>query len=171
MCCWFHQVSSHLVKILFYSFHFQSKCCPNYIILIPSLSCFNRSVVSIIPLLTGVSSKCFYFAKFIFLPSFSNHNVIVIDLYRSLYISFLLQCLHVRLVHCNPFLMSFNLQGSSNVPCSSFLTECFQPRSSSLYSFLEICSTSRGSFGFTNLSKKQLSFTSYLPLPFSPVPS
>ena len=27
---------------------------------------FNRSIVSIIPLLTGVSSKCFHFAKFIF---------------------------------------------------------------------------------------------------------
>ena len=27
---------------------------------------FNRSVVSIIPLLTGLSSKCFHFAKFIF---------------------------------------------------------------------------------------------------------
>ena len=49
VCCWFHQASSHLVKILFYSFHFQSECCPNYIILIPSLSCFNRSVVVIHP--------------------------------------------------------------------------------------------------------------------------
>ena len=28
-------------------------------------------------------------------------------------------------VCCNPFLMSFILQGSSNVPCSSFLTEVF----------------------------------------------
>ena len=66
VCCQFHRVSSHLVKIMFNSFHLQSECCPNYIILIPSLSCFNRSVVSIIPLLTGVSSKCFLFAKFIF---------------------------------------------------------------------------------------------------------
>ena len=30
------QVSSHLVKIMFNSFHLQSECCPNYIILIPS---------------------------------------------------------------------------------------------------------------------------------------
>ena len=66
VCCWFHQVSSHLVKFMFNSFHLQSECCPNYIILIPSLSCFNRSVVSIIPLLTGLSSKCFHFAKLIF---------------------------------------------------------------------------------------------------------
>ena len=114
--------SSCFVKIMFNSFHLQSECCPNYIILIPSLSCFNRSVISIIPLLTGVSSKCFHFAKFILLPSISNRSVVVIDLYRSLYISFLPECLHVLLVHCNPFLMSFNLQGSSNVPCSSFLT-------------------------------------------------
>ena len=41
-CC-FHQVSHHLVKFMFNSFHLQSECCPNYIILNPSLSCFNRS--------------------------------------------------------------------------------------------------------------------------------
>ena len=62
VCCGFHQVSSHLVKFMFNSFHLQSECCPNYIILIPSLSCFNRSVV-------------------------------VIDLYRSLCISFQPECL------------------------------------------------------------------------------
>ena len=39
---------------MFNSFHLQSECCPNYIILIPPLSCFDRSVVSIIPLLTEV---------------------------------------------------------------------------------------------------------------------
>ena len=37
----------------------------------------------------------------------------------------------------NLFLMSFYLQGSSNVPCSSFLTECFQLCSSPLYSFFQ----------------------------------
>ena len=46
---------------MFNSFHLQSECYPNYITLIPSLSCFNRSVV-------------------------------VIDLYRSLYISFQPEC-------------------------------------------------------------------------------
>ena len=40
---WFHQVSSHLFKFMFNSFHLQSECCPNYIILNPFLSCFNRS--------------------------------------------------------------------------------------------------------------------------------
>ena len=58
--------SSCFVKIMSNSFHLQAECCPNYIILFPSLSCFNRSVVAIIPLLTGVSSKCFHFAKIIF---------------------------------------------------------------------------------------------------------
>ena len=73
---------------MFNSFHLQSECCPNYIILIPSLSCFNRSVVSIIPLLTGVSSKCYNFASSYSLPSISNRSVVVIDPYRSLCISF-----------------------------------------------------------------------------------
>jgi len=60
VCFLFHQVSSHLVKLISNSFHLQSECCPNYIILSPSLSYFNRSVVAIIPLLAGVSSKCFH---------------------------------------------------------------------------------------------------------------
>ena len=123
---------------MFNSFHLQSECCPNYIILIPSLSCFNRSVVSIIPLLTGVSSKCFHFAKFILLPSISNRSVVVIDPYHSLYISFLPECLDVLLVHCNPFLMSFNRQCSGNVPSSSFLTEWFST------SFISVVFFSRG---------------------------
>ena len=63
------------------------------------------------------------------------------------------------------FLMSFNLQGSSNVPCSSFLTECFQLCSSLLYSFFQSVQPLKV-HGFTRLFKKQLSFTSYLPLPF-----
>ena len=29
VCCWFHQVSSHLLKFMFYSFHVQLECCPN----------------------------------------------------------------------------------------------------------------------------------------------
>ena len=37
---------------------------------------FNRSVVSIIPLLTGVSSKCFHIAKCILLPSISNWSAV-----------------------------------------------------------------------------------------------
>ena len=97
-----------------------------YISLIPSLSCFNRSVI-------------------------------VIDPCRSLYILFLPECLHILLVHCNPFLMSFNLKVFRNVPCSSFLTECFQLCSSLLYSVFQFVQPLKVR-GFTQLSKKQLSF-------------
>ena len=53
------------------------------------------------------------------------------------------------------------LQPSSyrNVPRSSFLTDCLQSRSSLIAQPLKVR-------GFTRSSKKQLSFTSYLPLPF-----
>ena len=150
---------------MFNSFHLQPECYPNYIILIPSLSCFNRSVVAIIPLLTGVSSKFLLLPSSYSMPSISNRSVVVIDLYRSVYISFQPERFHVLLAHCNPFLLSFNLQGSRNVPCSSFLTECFQLCSSSLYSFFQFVQPLKVR-GFTRLSKKQLSFTSSLPLPF-----
>ena len=53
----------------------------------------------------------------------------------------------------------------SNVPCSSFLTECFQLCSSSLFSSFYFAQPLKV-HGFTRLSKKQLSFTAYLPLPF-----
>ena len=48
---------------------------------------------------------------------------------------------------------------SRNVPCSSFLTDCLQSRSSLIAQPLKVC-------GFTDWSKKQLSFTVYPPLPF-----
>ena len=112
----------------------QSECCPNYIILIPSLYCFNWSVV-------------------------------VIDIYHSMYISFQPECLHVLLVHLNHFCLFFNLQGSRNVPCSSLITGCFQYRSSPLFSLFSFVQSLKVR-GFTRLSKKQLSFTSSLPLPF-----
>ena len=70
-------------------------------------------------------------------------------------ISFQPEYFLVLLVHQNPFLMSFKLQGSSNVPCSSFLTECFQLCSSLLYSFFQV-DQDRKVHGFTHLSKKQL---------------
>ena len=62
--------------------------------------------------------SAFFLTSSYSMPSISNRSVVVIDPYRSLYISFQPECLHVLLVHCNPFLMSFNLQGSRNVPCS-----------------------------------------------------
>ena len=87
---------------------------------------FNRSVVYIIPLLTGVSSKCFHFAKFIFYSFHVQPEGCRYCSYHSLYISFQPECLHVLLVHCNPFLMSFNPQGSHGVPCFYFLPQYSQ---------------------------------------------
>ena len=85
--------SSCFVKIMFNSFHLQSECCPNYIILIPSLSCFNRNVVSSAQVLFALSS----------LAS-----------------------------------LSTGVLSEFVLPRSSFLTECFQLRSSPLCSFLEM---------------------------------
>ena len=116
--------SSFFVKILFNSFHLHSECCPNYIILFPSLSC-----------LTGVSCPL--------LKLFSSYQV-----------------LHN---FSTGVLLEFVL------PCSSFLTECSQIR------HLRCILSGNGLtfsrffrfFGFTRLSKKQLSFTSSLSLLFS----
>ena len=95
VCCWFNQASSHLVKFMFNSFHFQSERCPNYTILFPSLSCFNRSVVSIIPLLTRVSSKCFLLAKFIFFTFLFQPECC-----RNWSLSFLVHLVSTRVLAC-----------------------------------------------------------------------
>ena len=126
----------------------------------------NRSVVSIIPLLTGVASKCFHFAKFIFYVLHFQSQC-----YRSWSLSSLVHFVSTGVLACTscslqPFSYVFNLQGSSNVPCSSCLTECFQLSASSLFSFVQFVNLSRF-FGFTRLSKKQLSFTSSLSFPLS----
>ena len=94
---------------------------------------------------------------------FSNRSIIVIDLYRSLYISFQPECLFVLLVHLNHFCLFFNLQGSCNGPCSSCWTECCKFCSPPSCHFFKLCDLSRF-FGFTRLSKKQ--FVLPLPLPF-----
>ena len=62
-------------------------------------------------------------------------------------------------------LFSTGVMSEFVLPCSSFLMECFQLCSSPLYSFLKLVNLARFS-GFTRLSKKQLSCTSRLPLPF-----
>ena len=103
---------------MFNSFHLQSKCCQNYIILIPSLSCFNRSVVSIIPLLTGVSSKCFHIAKLIF---FSFH--FQPKCYRNWSLSFLVHLVSTGVLACTsrPLFSSFiALQTPKFTWCSLF---------------------------------------------------
>ena len=95
VCCWSHEVSSHLVKFMCNSFHFQSECCPNYTILFPSLSCFNRSVVSIIPLLTRLSSKCFHFAKLIFFTFLFR-----LECYHNWSLSFLVHLVSTGVLAC-----------------------------------------------------------------------
>ena len=98
---------------------------------------------------------------------FSNRSIIVIDPYRSLYITFQPECLHVLLVHCSPFLMSFNLQGSRNVPCSSSSKGVFSTSFIFVVFFLSFNLFNLSRFiGFTYLLKKQLCFTSSLPPPF-----
>ena len=65
--------------------------------------------------------------------------------------------------------MSLQPQGFGNVPCSSFLTGCFQLRSSSLYSFFQVVQPLKVLW-FHSFVKKQLSFTSSF-FRFSPVTS
>ena len=54
----------------------QSECCPNYIILMPSLSCFNRSVVSSAQVLFVLSSlaSCFNQSACIYFMSIATHQ-------------------------------------------------------------------------------------------------
>ena len=93
-----------------------------------------QDLVQFLPFTVEVLSKLYQSYSF---SIFFNQSVAVFDLYHSLYISCQPRCLHVFLVHCNPFLMSSNLQGSHDVPCSSFLSECFQLHSSPLLSFFQ----------------------------------
>ena len=56
-------------------------------------------------------------------------------------------------------LFSTGVLSDFDLPCSSFLMECFQLCSSSLYSFFQFVQPLKV-LGFTRLSKKQLYFTS-----------
>ena len=69
---------------------------------------FKWRVVSIIPVLTGVSSKCFHFAKFIFLPFISNRSVF--------------NLVHLR---CILFSKLFNLSRMIGFTCLSKKQLCF----------------------------------------------
>ena len=62
-------------------------------------------------------------------------------------------------------IMSLQPSSSRYVPCSSFLTDCLQTWSSPLFCFFQFVQPLKVR-GFTRLSKKQLSFTTHLPLPF-----
>ena len=116
---------------------------------------FNRIVVSSLQYLF-ISSSFLLFSTGV-LSKFFHSCSLAISLY---------QCGHILFVR--EALISMSLQPSSprNVACSSFLTDCLQSRSSLLYSFFLFAQPLKV-HDFTRLSKKQLSFTSYLPLPFS----
>ena len=55
------QVSSHLVKSN--SFHLQTECCPNYITLIPSLSCLTGVLCPFVQVLFALSSLASLFNR------------------------------------------------------------------------------------------------------------
>ena len=140
---------------MFNSFHLQSECCPNYIVLIPSLTCFNRSVVSIIPLLTGVSSKCFNFAKFIFYPFHFQ-----LECCRNCSLSFLVHLASTGVVSTSILSLKLFFLAVFLVPCP---TECFH--------FVHLHGIL--SFKLSNLSRfvvslvcRRSNFVLPLPLPF-----
>ena len=83
----------------------------------------------------------------------------------SVFILFQPEWFQFLLVHCTRHSQLCNLQGSHGVPCFYFLPQCSQLCSTPLCSFFQLFNLSRF-IGFTRLSKKQLSFTSSLPLPF-----
>ena len=100
-------------QVLVNSFHLQAECCPNYIILRPTLSCFNRSIVPLCSSSFRLFKLCISFQ----LGCCLNLFVLITLPYRSAFNFVLLRCF-----------ISFNLFNLARF------------------------------FGFTRLSKKQLSF-------------
>ena len=116
--------------------------------------------------LTGVLCHLFkLFSSYQVLHLFSTRVMFEFVLPCSLFISFQLEWFQFLLVHCTRHSQLCNLQGSHGVPCFYFLPQCSQLCSTPLCSLFQLFNLSRF-FGFTLLSKKQLSFTSSLPLPF-----
>ena len=100
------------------------------------------------------------------LPSVSNRSVVVIDPYRSLCISFYWSvCMYFLSIAILVFCLS-TYKVLVMFLVIFFLTECFQLCSSSLYSLFQFVPPLKV-YGFIRLSKKQLCFTSSLPLPFN----
>ena len=116
--------------------------------------------------LTGVLCHLFkFFSSYQVLHLFSIGVLSEFDLPCSLFISFQPEWFQFLLVHCTHHSQLCNLQGSNGVPCFYFLSQFSQLCSTLLCPFFQVFNLSRF-FGFTLLSKKQLSFTSSLPLPF-----
>ena len=116
--------------------------------------------------LTGVLCHLFkFFSSYQVLHLFSTGVLLEFVLPHSLFISFQPEWFQFLLFHCTRHSQLCNLQGSHGVPCFYFVQHCSQLCSTPLCSFFQLFNLSRF-FGFTHWSKKQLSFTSSLPLPF-----
>ena len=117
---------------------------------------FNRSVVSTLQFLFILSS----------LASLFNRSAVRIC--SSLFLVYLVSTRVVPIPSCPLYSSFIALQPPRFKWCSLFLfvlPQCSQLCSTLLCSFFQLLNLSRF-FGFTLLSKKQLSFTSSLPLPF-----
>ena len=116
--------------------------------------------------LTGVLCHLFkFFSSYQVLHLFSAEVLSEFVLPCSLFIPFQPEWSQFLLVHCTRHSQLCNLQGSHGVPCFYFLPQCSQLCSTPLCSFFQLFNLSEF-FAFTHLSKKQLSFTSSLPLLF-----
>ena len=60
-----------------------------------------KQVQYILFAMAGLFLGWLFFSPSYSMPSISNRSVVVIDHYRSLYISFQPECSHVLLVHCS----------------------------------------------------------------------
>ena len=107
-----------------------------------------------------------YFSSIVLvIHSFANSKVHMVFLVSLFY-----RCAFIFLFDPSLVPYSSTYKGSRNVPGSSLITECFQLCSSSLYSSFNLFNLARF-FGFTYLSKKQLSLPLLFLFHFSLVPS
>ena len=148
---------SHLIKFCLPS---QPECrLKSFLPLVPFFHQFRRQcVVNFIEYPLILSRSCS-------ISSIYSRNAVKIISFLFILISFQPEWFQFLLVHCTRHSQLCNLQGSHGVPCFYFLPQCSQLCSIPLCSFFQLFNLLRF-FGFTHLSKKQLSFTAYLPLPF-----
>ena len=128
-------------------------------------------VIFLLIQLTEVLCHLFkFFSSYQVLHLFSTGVLFEVYLPCSLFISFQPEWFQFLLVHCTRHSQLCNLQGSHGVPCFYFLPQCSQLCSTPLCSFFQLFNLSRF-FGFTLLSKKQLSLPLIFLFLFPPVPS
>ena len=128
-------------------------------------NCEDRVLFVLIHLTEVLCHLFKFFSSYQVLHLFSTGVLSEFVLPCSLFISFQPEWFQFLLVHCARHSQLCNLQGSHGVPCFYFLPQCSQLCSTLLCSFFQVFQPLKDR-GFTRLSKKQLSFTSSLPLPF-----